>query len=89
VEGAGDGRRQGGWSAGPSCADRNLWWSTAGPRAAARLLAAWQVRGYGENSRAVDPRFRDPAGEDFRLAENSPAFAIGIRPLALDDAGPR
>ena len=89
VRGAGDGRRQQGWDAGVSIVRANLWWAPKGRRTAARLLAAWQRRGYGAGSLAVNPLFCDPSRHDYRLRSQSPAFALGFRPLRVNDAGPR
>ncbi len=89
AKGAGDGRRQAGWDAGPSLARANLWWHADGAAAAQRLLDAWQARGYGQGSVTADPLFRDPANDDYRLRDDSPAFGLGIRPLETGDAGPR
>ena len=41
------------------------------------------------HSAVVDPGFTDPANEDYALSEDSPARAMGIQPLELDDVGPR
>jgi len=87
VAGPGDGRRQDGWSAGPSCARKNLWWHTDGTRAAKRLLATWQSRGYGQGSIAGNPKIVDV--ERFELAPDSPAYALGFRELSVADVGPR
>ncbi len=89
VTGAGDGRRQAGWVAGPSVARLNLWWHVDGPAAAERLLETWRSRGYGQGSIAADPLFRDAARADYRIGPGSPALGLGIRPLEVEDAGPR
>jgi hypothetical protein len=35
----------------------------------------------------VDPRFVDAARGDYRLREDSPAWAVGFRPIPLDEIG--
>ena len=41
------------------------------------------------HSAVDDPRFANPAKDDFSLPEDSPARALGIQPLDLADVGPR
>ena len=43
--------------------------------------------GFDENSRVADPLFRDPENGDFTLSENSPALALGFRPIDLTNVG--
>ena len=87
AEGPGDGRRQDGWSAGASRAHKNLWWHTAGVGAAKKLLATWQSKGYGQDSIAANPKILKT--DEFELAAESPAYALGFKPLSVDDVGPR
>lgn len=49
----------------------------------------WQALGMDIHSSVADPGFRDAANDDFALAEDSPAWAMGFEPLELDDVGPR
>lgn len=51
--------------------------------------AAWRERGKDRHSLYADPRFKDPEGGDFTLAPDSPAFALGFRPIDLSTVGPR
>jgi hypothetical protein len=69
-------------------ADRNLYWCAEDPAAAAAHLAAERAHGVEAQSRAADPGFLDPAGGDFRLGPDSPALALGIRPVDPEAAGP-
>ncbi len=87
----------------PFRSDHNLFWDVSGApvtlgdgRGAgtgglrkAYDLAGWQALGLDPHSVAADPRFVDLAGRDFRLAPDSPAFALGFRPIDLSDVGPR
>ena len=52
-------------------------------------LASVKARGYDLFSLVADPKFRDPQNGDFTLAEDSPAFALGFKPIDLSDVGPR
>jgi hypothetical protein len=52
-------------------------------------LAGWQAVGLDRHSVAADPRFVDLATRDLRLAPDSPAFALGFRPIDFADVGPR
>jgi hypothetical protein len=71
--------------------DHNLYWHTGGaqnvvfPNGAD--LLAWQKAGYDAHSRLADPRFVDPAADDFRLQPDSPALALGFKPFDVSNAG--
>jgi hypothetical protein len=71
--------------------DHNLYWKADGspPRFPAGSLEAWQALGLDQHSRVADPRFVDPAHDDFRLKADSPALSLGFRPLDLSSVGPR
>jgi hypothetical protein len=87
----------------PFLSDLNLFWDVSGAPVAlgdgrgagtgglrkAYDLPAWQALGLDRHSIATDPRFVDLAGRDFRLTPDSPAFALGFRPIDLSDVGPR
>jgi len=70
--------------------DRNLY---APPGDASTLrffrwsLEDWRKLGFDANSRVADPRFADPAAGDFRLRPDSPALALGFRPIDPTKAG--
>jgi hypothetical protein len=49
----------------------------------------WQKAGYDTHSVMADPKFADPANGDFTLAEDSPALALGFKPIDLSEIGPR
>lgn len=52
-------------------------------------LAVWRALGHDRHSVVADPKFRDLAAFDFTLAPDSPALALGFRPLDMSDVGPR
>lgn len=52
-------------------------------------LAAWQKRGHDEHSVIADPLFVDAAKGNFQLKTDSPAFALGFKPIDISTAGPR
>ncbi|NCO42726.1 MAG: hypothetical protein GW892_28975 [Armatimonadetes bacterium] len=49
---------------------------------------AWQNKGLDQHSAIADPRFVDPAKDDYRLKPDSPALALGFKPLPVDQIGP-
>lgn len=49
----------------------------------------WQALGYDLHSIVADPKCRDLAKRDFTLAPDSPAFALGFKPIDLSDVGVR
>ena len=70
--------------------DRNLYSPPAGvePKfARGSSLIEWQALGFDQHGAVGDPRFADPARDDYRLEADSPALALGFRPVALSRAG--
>lgn len=74
--------------------DHNVFWLTAGDLATLRVkntpngpFAAWRAT-YDKNSVIADPRFIDPAQDDFRLAPESPALKLGFTPIPVELIGP-
>jgi len=49
----------------------------------------WRKRGKDTHSRYADPRFVNPERGDFTLQPDSPALALGFRPIDLSRVGPR
>jgi len=49
----------------------------------------WRALGFDLHSIVADPKFADPENFDFRLAADSPAFALGFKPIDTSDVGPR
>lgn len=78
----------GNWKAPGAAFDRNVYWHTAGGPldfGGGRTFAQWQALGADAGSVIADPRFADPAQDDYRLRPDSPSVALGFRPF---DAGP-
>ena len=75
--------------------DRNLWFDPRNGTAAAKYSFAgkswsdWQARGQDVNSRLADPLLVDAAHPDLGLRPESPAFALGFRPIDLSTVGVR
>ena len=44
---------------------------------------SWQLRGHERGSVVKDPRFVDAANNDFNVHADSPAVALGFKPLDL------
>src|SRR5208282_4066542 len=67
----------------------NLYWQARQEpiKFAGQSLAAWQARGHEKGSQIADPRFVDPAHDDYRLAPDSPALRLGFKPIDFSLAG--
>ncbi len=49
---------------------------------------AWQSLGYDTHSQIADPKFIAPERDDYRLAPDSPALALGFQPIPVEKIGP-
>jgi hypothetical protein len=80
----------GNWSGDGFRFDRNLYFQTAGkPVEFGRASPEeWHARGQDVHSRIADPRFVAAARGDFRLRAESPALALGFRPIAVSVPSP-
>jgi hypothetical protein len=68
--------------------DRNCFWSETGtPEFAGKSLNEWQETGRDLHSLVADPGFVDAPHRDFRLKPDSPALALGFRPIDLSSVG--
>ena len=47
----------------------------------------WRGRGFDEHSEVADPLFVDAPADDYRLAPDSPAFALGFKPIPVELIG--
>jgi hypothetical protein len=79
------------WSDDKFQLDYNLYWNSAGKPVQfdGKPLENWQKRGQDVHSMIADPLFVDPAGDDFRLKDGSPAPRLGFRPIDVGPVGPR
>ncbi len=70
--------------------DRNLYWNISGQpvRLAGKTFAEWQSLNQDTKSKVADPRFVDPAADNFILRPDSPALAFGFEPWDLSEVGP-
>ena len=50
--------------------------------------ASWQALGMDRHSMVADPGFVDPDHADYRLKPDSPAFALGFKPIPVEKIGP-
>lgn len=66
----------------------NLYWDTMNPapKFPGGTFEQWQEK-TKDTSRVADPLFVNGAGRDFRLKPESPAMALGFRPLDASQAG--
>jgi hypothetical protein len=75
--------------------DRNVYFDTrlgtnqASLRFAGATLEKWRARGHDQNSVVADPLFVAPGKDDFQLKKNSPAFALGFKPIDMSTVGVR
>lgn len=73
--------------------DYNLYWNKKSPADSVRFATwtfpDWKARGQDTHSKIADPLFVDPVKGNFALRPDSPAFALGFRPIDMSTAGPR
>ena len=68
--------------------DDNLYWRRGQPVLFGQDdLDGWRKRGHDERSIIADPRFVDPAKDDFRFQPDSPALKIGCPSLDVRQTG--
>lgn len=72
-----------------SATDKNLYWLGFFEKNGRKFLNEYQAHGVEENSRVANPMFVDMENGDFRLAADSPALKLGIRPIDVSLAGPK
>jgi hypothetical protein len=77
------------WSNGKYAMDNNLYWDASGQDVefAGKSLAEWQAAGFDQHSVVADPLFVDPEHRDYRLKPESPALALGFKPIDVGEAG--
>ncbi|QEH37019.1 hypothetical protein OJF2_56040 [Aquisphaera giovannonii] len=81
----------GDWSKTQAAFDGNTYWRTSDPdiRFDRRSWDEWRKTGQDRTSKIADPRFLNPAADDFRLGDGSAAALVGFVPFDIDGAGPR
>jgi hypothetical protein len=70
--------------------DKNVYWNTQGEQPefpGGLTFAEWQKEGYDRHSVVADPRFRNADKWDFTLSPDSPAIALGFKPIDISTAG--
>lgn len=74
------------WNEAQAVFDQNLIWHQGlpvevelDPKRTYRSFAEWQAAGHDQRSLVADPRFVNPAQDDYRLRPDSPAFQVGFR----------
>ncbi len=67
----------------------NLYWQADGKpvKFLGHPLAEWQAAGHEQGSQVADPKFAAAKERDFRLAPDSPAFALGFEAFDPSAAG--
>jgi hypothetical protein len=58
-------------------------------RDASTYLESRRREGYELHARIADPKFVDPAKDDYRLQPDSPAIELGFQPIDIGQIGPR
>ena len=51
-------------------------------------LTEWRSIGFDLHSVVADPCFKDPQASDYTLQQDSPAFALGFKPIPIELIGP-
>jgi len=76
--------------------DRNVYWSMTagadmpfGPTQDPESFAVWQASGNDVHSVLADPQFVNAEALDFGLEPDSPALALGFKPIDFSTNGPR
>jgi len=67
----------------------NCYWNAADKpfTFAGKTLADWQVAEHELGSIIADPKFKDPANDNFQLPPDSPALKLGFKPFDPTKAG--
>jgi hypothetical protein len=75
--------------------DGNVWFdlrqgtNIAAYRFAGQTWEQWRERGQESSSQIADPLLVDEAHPEKGLRKQSPAYAVGFRPIDLSTVGPR
>jgi len=78
---------QGNMRDGDAVFERNLYWPMAGGfRVDSLTFTGWQHIGFDRHSRVADPLFVDAGSDNFDLKPESPALALGFKPIDVKRA---
>jgi len=79
------------WSNDNFVMDYNCYYSTANETIDFKgmTFAEWREKGHDRHSIIADPQFATAESYDFTLAADSPALALGFRPIEISLVGPR
>ncbi len=70
--------------------DHNLYWRDGGEAVFdAASFTQWQQRGHDLHSRIADPLLANPDSGNMSLRSDSPALAMGFKPIDVSRCGPR
>ncbi|MBI4978046.1 MAG: right-handed parallel beta-helix repeat-containing protein [Spirochaetes bacterium] len=77
------------WTTDSVYFNANVYWNSAGNpfMMKDKTFAEWQGAGFDAHSVVADPKFMDPAKDDWRLQPSSPALALGFKPFDYTKAG--
>ena len=78
------------WTDAAAAAEQNLIWHQDMPldmRLKGFSWSTWLEKGQDTTSVVADPKFVDPAGDDYRLRPDSPALKLGFQPLPIEKMG--
>jgi hypothetical protein len=67
--------------------DRNIFFNENVPGWGKAIIEKSASQNTDQQSIEADPRFYDIANKDFRMHDDSPAYALGFRPIAIQDIG--
>lgn len=68
----------------------NIYWNTKGEELTFpvnKTFQEWQASGQDIGSLITDPKFRDPARDDYTLLPDSPALKLGFKPIDTSTCG--
>jgi hypothetical protein len=77
------------WSDENFWIDSNVYWDLSNPAITFKgaTFDEWKARGHDTNSVIADPLFVDAQARNFTLKPESPALALGFRPIDISGAG--
>ena len=76
-----------------ACDNNVVWWTGGNLETADKAVTPagtweqWRALGFAQHSVVADPLFVDSEHDDYRLRPESPAFALGFKPIPVDKIG--